>query len=103
MKIIAITACPTGLAHTPMAAKALEQAALEMGIEIEVEQHRINGIKNKLEYAEIEQADFLIIAANKQLDDLQRFAGVVSFEVNLDDCIAYPKDVIESCMEQYQS
>ncbi|WP_028391423.1 PTS fructose transporter subunit IIABC [Bacillus cihuensis] len=73
-KILAVTACPTGIAHTYMAADALKAKAKEMGVDIKVETNGSTGIKNGLTAAEIEEADAIIVAADKQVE-MNRFAG----------------------------
>ncbi|WP_230137580.1 fructose PTS transporter subunit IIA, partial [Peribacillus frigoritolerans] len=73
-KILAVTACPTGIAHTYMAADALKAKAREMGIDFKVETNGSTGIKNGLTAAEIEEADAIIVAADKQVE-MDRFNG----------------------------
>ncbi|RRN71642.1 PTS fructose transporter subunit IIC [Peribacillus simplex] len=73
-KILAVTACPTGIAHTYMAADALKAKAKEMGIDFKVETNGSTGIKNGLTAAEIDEADAIIVAADKQVD-MDRFNG----------------------------
>lgn len=72
--VVAITACPTGIAHTFMAAKSLEKAAAEMNIKIKVETQGTDGQKNTLTADEIKNAKGVIIAVDKVVD-LSRFAG----------------------------
>lgn len=72
--IVAITACPTGIAHTFMAAQMLEDSAKEMGIKIKVETQGTDGAKNVLTQNEIDNAKGVIIAVDKVVD-LSRFAG----------------------------
>ena len=73
-KILAVTACPTGIAHTYMAADALKAKAKEMGIDFKVETNGSTGIKNGLTAAEIAEADAIIVAADKQVE-MDRFNG----------------------------
>lgn len=74
MRIVAITSCPTGIAHTFMAAEALTQAAAELGHAIHVETQGSVGAQNTLGADAIESADLVLIAADTQVD-LSRFAG----------------------------
>ena len=67
-KIVAVTACPTGIAHTFMAAEALEQKAKELGIAIRVEKDGSGGAKDALTSKEIAEADAVIVAADKNID-----------------------------------
>lgn len=73
-KVLAVTACPTGIAHTYMAAESLENKAKEMGISIKVETNGSGGAKNVLTREEIEKADCIIVAADKKVD-MGRFDG----------------------------
>ena len=72
--IIAVTACPTGIAHTFMAADALKKKAAEMGVEIKVETNGSEGIKNKLTPEDIKRAQAVIVAADKKIE-MNRFDG----------------------------
>ncbi len=73
-RIVAITSCPTGIAHTFMAAEGLQQAAKELGIAMRVETQGSVGAQDALTDAEIAEADVVIIAADRQVE-LGRFAG----------------------------
>lgn len=81
-KIIAATGCPTGIAHTYMAQEALEQAAKKAGVEIKVETHGQIGVENELSALDIEQADAVIIAADKDVH-AERFAGKRIIDVSV--------------------
>ncbi len=73
-RVLGVTACPTGIAHTYMAAESLENTAKEMGISIKVETDGSGGVKNKLTAQEIEQAECIIVAADKNVE-MSRFDG----------------------------
>ena len=73
-RVLAVTACPTGIAHTYMAAESLEHKAKEMGITIKVETNGSGGAKNVLTAQEIEECDCIIIAADKDVK-MARFDG----------------------------
>lgn len=73
-EVLAVTACPTGIAHTYMAAEALEKKAKEMGVSIKVETQGSIGVKNELTQEDIENAKGVIIAADKNIS-LNRFNG----------------------------
>ena len=94
VRVLAVTACPTGIAHTYMAAEALEKAAGEMGISIKVETNGSGGVKNKLTAEEIENADGIIVAADKNVETA-RFAGKKVLFVPVSDGIHKPKQLIE--------
>jgi len=74
VKILAVTSCPTGIAHTYMAAEGLEKAARAKGCFIKVETRGSGGAKNVLTAAEIEEADCIIVAADAQVP-MDRFDG----------------------------
>lgn len=71
---LGVTGCPVGVAHTYLAAKALSKAAAEKGVEIKVETNGSIGVENELTAADIEKAEAIIVACDKQVD-LERFAG----------------------------
>lgn len=72
--LVAVTACPTGIAHTFMAADALKRKANEMGVEIKVETNGSEGVKNKLTPDDIKRATAVIVAADKKIE-MNRFDG----------------------------
>lgn len=94
IKIVAVTACPTGIAHTFMAAEALEQKAKEMGIEIKVETNGSGGTKNALTNREIADADGVIIAADKNVE-MARFDGKHVVQTTVSNGIHKPEALIE--------
>lgn len=79
--IVAITACPTGIAHTYMAAEKLEQAAKKRGFTIKVETQGSMGIENKISQEEVDMADVAIFAADIAVSDRERFSNVKIIEV----------------------
>ena len=94
MKIVAITACPVGIAHTYMAAEKLSKTGAELGHDVKVETHGSIGIENELTEQEIKEADGVIIAADKTVD-LERFAGKRVVVVPVADAIKQPAELIE--------
>ncbi|WP_080872701.1 PTS fructose transporter subunit IIC [Oceanobacillus timonensis] len=95
IKIVAATGCPTGIAHTFMAAEALMHAAEKLGAEIKVETHGQVGIENQLTKEEIEQADGVIIAADKDVL-ADRFSGKPVIDVSVSRAIKDPETLIQS-------
>jgi fructose-specific phosphotransferase system IIB component len=73
MKIVAVTACPTGIAHTYMAAEQLEKYAKKLGHAIKVETQGAMGIENELSQSEIDAADVVIFAADIAIEKEERF------------------------------
>ena len=96
-RILAVTACPTGIAHTYMAAEALEKAGEEMGIPLKAETNGSGGAKNILTKEEIAAADGIIIAADKSVE-MGRFDGKKLISVKVSDGIKKPKELIERVM-----
>ncbi|MEB6248283.1 fructose-specific PTS transporter subunit EIIC [Mammaliicoccus sciuri] len=99
MKILAITSCPNGIAHTYMAQEKLEQAAKEMGIDIKVETQGGVGAENVLTSKEIREADGIIIAADRQVD-LSRFDGKRLINESVREGIHNPKLLIQRIIDQ---
>ena len=92
-KILAVTACPTGIAHTYMAAEALEQTATDKGLSIKVETDGSGGAKNVLTAAEIKDADVIIVAADKNVE-MGRFNGKKLIKASTSDAIHHSEDLI---------
>lgn len=93
MKILAVTACPVGIAHTYMAAENLQKAGKELGIDIKVETQGSTGVENALTDRDIEEADGIIIAADKSVDK-ERFVGKRVFVTGVQDGIRRPQELI---------
>lgn len=98
MKILAITSCPNGIAHTYMAQEKLEQAAKEMGVDIKVETQGGVGAENVLTAKEIREADGIIIAADRQVD-LARFHGKRLINENVREGIHHPQALIQRIID----
>jgi fructose-specific phosphotransferase system IIB component len=94
MKIVAVTACATGIAHTYMAAEQLEKAAKAMGHQIKVETQGAMGIENELSPSDIRQAQAAIFAADIEVEGSERFAGVKLIRVPVQEAIKDPKGVL---------
>ena len=94
MRYVAITACPTGIAHTYMAAEKLQMAASEAGHEIKVETQGSIGAENVLTAADIAAADAVIIAADKNVE-LDRFAGKKVLTVGVADGVHKPAELLD--------
>ena len=96
-EILAITACPTGIAHTYMAAEALEKMGEQMGYKVKVETHGSSGVKNRFTKEDIKNAKGIIIAADTKID-LSRFDGKKIVKAKVADGINKPKDLIEKVL-----
>lgn len=92
-RVLAVTACPTGIAHTYMAAEALEKAGKKLGITIKVETNGSGGAKNILTKEEIENCDGIIVAADKNVE-MARFDGKKVISTQVSDGIKIPEKLI---------
>lgn len=99
LKIVAITSCPTGIAHTFMAAEGLAQGAKALGHTIHVETQGSVGAQNKLTDAQIAEADLVVIAADTQVDK-SRFKGKRLYETGTKGAIGKGAALIESAIAQ---
>ncbi|WP_230977103.1 PTS fructose transporter subunit IIC [Proteiniclasticum sediminis] len=97
MKIVAVTSCPTGIAHTYMAAEALQIAAKEMGHEMKVETQGSVGAENVLTAADLKEAHAVILAIDTKIDR-SRFEGVPMVEASVKDAIKDAKGLIERAL-----
>ncbi|MDE5578021.1 MAG: fructose-specific PTS transporter subunit EIIC [Oscillospiraceae bacterium] len=93
IKVLAVTACPTGIAHTYMAAEALEKAGKKLGISIKVETNGSGGAKNILTKAEIDACDGIIVAADKYVE-MDRFECIKFIITKVSDGIKIPEELI---------
>lgn len=96
--VLAVTACPTGIAHTFMAAESLENKAREMGITIKVETNGSGGAKNVLTAKEIRAAKGIIVAADKNVE-MQRFYGKRVLQVSVADGIRKPEVLLGKILQ----
>jgi PTS system fructose-specific IIB component/fructose-specific PTS system IIB-like component len=99
MKIVAVTACPTGIAHTYMAAEQLEKTARRLGHQLRVETQGAMGIENALDDREIREAEAAIFAADIAVQGRERFARLKIVEVGVQEAIKRP-DAIFSRLEK---
>ncbi|BCA85807.1 PTS fructose transporter subunit IIC [Enterococcus saigonensis] len=95
--IVAVTACPTGIAHTYMAEDALKKQAKEMGVDIKVETNGSEGIKNRLTAEDIARADGVIVAADKKVE-MDRFDGKHLVNRPVSDGIRKPETLINEAL-----
>ena len=98
INLLAVTACPNGIAHTYMGQEALEKAAKARGVNIKVETNGSDGIKNRLTQAEIEKADAIIIAADKKVETA-RFNGKKLIQRPVSDGIRKADDLVDRAIK----
>lgn len=99
MKIIGVTSCSTGIAHTYMAAEAIKKAAKKLGYKAKVETQGSIGIENKLSKKDIEEADLIIMAADVSLREPERFEGFKVYECQTNDFIKNADKAMEKALE----
>jgi len=99
MRIVAVTACPTGIAHTYMAAAELKKAAQPLGIQIMVETQGAMGIENQLSFQDIGRADVVLIASDIEIEHRARFAGSKIHCVTIEEVLTDPASVLCRCQE----
>lgn len=93
MKIVAVTACPTGIAHTYMAAERLEKVAKNLGHDIKVETQGALGIENKLTQNDIRQAHVAIFAVDIEVEGRERFNGISVIQVPIQEALKNPEAI----------
>ena len=93
MKVVAVTACATGIAHTYMAAEQLEKTGKALGHQIKVETQGAMGIENELSVNDIKHAEAAILAADIEVEKGDRFDGMKVVRVPVQEAIKDPKGV----------
>ena len=93
MKIVAVTACPTGIAHTYMAAEQLEKTARKLGHEIKVETQGAMGIENELSQEEINAAAAVILATDIAIEKPERFDQKRKIEISAQAALKNPEAI----------
>ena len=93
MNLIAVTACPTGIAHTYMAAEQLEKTARKLGHSIKVETQGAMGIENELSDADIAAAEVVIFAADIAIEKAERFDRLRKVSVSVGSVLKNPEAV----------
>jgi PTS system fructose-specific IIB component/fructose-specific PTS system IIB-like component len=93
MKIVAVTACPTGIAHTYMAAEQLEKTAKKLGHSIKVETQGAMGIENKLTDDDISSANLAIMAVDIAIEEPERFERIRKIKVSVQAALKNPEAI----------
>ena len=99
MKIVAVTSCPSGVAHTYMSAEALKKAALARGHKIKAETQGQIGIENELSVQDIEKADVVILTTDVALKNTERFKGKPIVKVTVADAVKKAQIIMEKIEE----
>lgn len=98
-EILAITSCPSGVAHTFLAAKALEKTAAKLGVKIKVETQGANGIVNRITPKDVENAKVIIFAHDVAIKEPQRFKNIKIVDVKTKVAIQDPKTLIQNSLK----
>ena len=93
MKLVAVTACPTGIAHTYMAAAQLEKTAKKLGHTIKVETQGAMGIENELSQADVDSAEAAIIATDIAIELIERFSRIRKINVPVQLVLKTPEAI----------
>lgn len=102
MKLLAVTACAAGVAHTFMAAEAIEQAAIKRGHEIKVETQGAAGIENRISMDEVNDAVAIILTKDIPIRERERFASLKVFNVTSTAAIKSADKIISLVEEKIQ-
>lgn len=95
MKIVGVTSCPTGIAHTYMAAEQLEKTGKKLGHSVKIETQGSMGIENELSASEIAEADVVVFAADLPVQRRERFDGKRIVEVPVQMALKDPNGIFE--------
>ena len=95
MRIVAVTACPTGIAHTYMAAEQLEKTGRALSHQVKVETQGAMGIENELSAKDIGEAEAVIFAVDIEVEKRERFDGKKIVQVPVQEAIKNPRGVFE--------
>ncbi|WP_318368129.1 PTS fructose transporter subunit IIB [Enterobacter sp.] len=100
MFIVCVAACPTGVAHTYMAAEALEMTGKQRGHEIKVETQGSMGVENEITAEDLARADAVILATDVAVTNRERFDGMVKLECSVTDPIKFGDAVFEAIEQE---
>jgi PTS system, fructose-specific, IIB component len=96
MKIVGITACPTGVAHTYMAQEALEKECRRRGHQVKIETQGSIGIENELSQEEVDEADVVILAVAVMIEGEERFEGKTILNADVNEAISRPAKIVDA-------
>ncbi|WP_375749464.1 fructose PTS transporter subunit IIB [Vibrio sp. HN007] len=103
MNIVAVTACISGVAHTYMAAEAIEKYCQKQGIKVVVETQGALGLENGLSQEQIEQADVAIIVADINIEGIERFENTRQIKANISTFLRQPQEIFDMLERVYNS
>ena len=100
MKIVAVTACAAGIAHTYMAAEALKKSAKKAGDEVKIEIQGSMGLEDRLKQSDIDAADMVLFVVNISVREKDRFEGKIIVEMDPGKFIAHGDKSLQAAKEQ---
>jgi fructose-specific phosphotransferase system IIB component len=103
MKVVGVTACPTGIAHTYMAQEALEKECKKRGFDYHFETQGSIGIENELSQEEIDEADMIILAVSISIEEEERFEDKLVYHADVNEAVSDPKSVIDKAIDFYKA
>lgn len=103
MNVVAVTSCPSGVAHTYMAAESIERAFKDAGHNIKVETQGSIGIENRISQEEIKKADYVILTKDIAIKDEERFQGKTIVRVAVADAIKKADAIVKKLEQHYAS
>ena len=99
MRVIGVTSCPSGVAHTYMAAESLEKAAKAKGYDVKVETQGSIGIENRLTDEDIKLADVVILTKDMPIKEIERFEDKKIVKVNISDLVSKAAPILNKIEE----
>lgn len=99
MKFLAVTACPSGVAHTYMAAEAIQQACKKAGIECKVETQGSIGVENEITEADIATADAVILTTDMPIKNVERFDNLKKVKIGVGPAIKQADAIVEKMVK----
>ncbi len=100
-KIVGVTSCPSGVAHTYMSAEALILAGEKYGIDVKIETQGLSGIENELTQKDILEADYVILSNTIEIKGKERFKGKLVLEKPVNELISQANDIMYTIKEKY--
>lgn len=100
MKVVGVTACPSGVAHTYMAAEALIKSGKKYNVEVLIETQGGSGVENKLEVKDIQEAFCVILSNDIEIKDKDRFKGKKVIQMGVSDLIKKSDSIILTISKQ---
>lgn len=103
MKIIGVTACPSGVAHTYMAAEALKKAGEKLGVEVKIETQGGIGIENVLTAEDVKSADYVVLTKEVAIKNEERFEGKKVVRVAIADAVKKAEAIVNKLKAHYEA